>query len=107
VSHSTCRGGEWSCIDEACSGVCEVFGNGQYHTFDSKWYKFDGHCQYTLVKVSVCHVINDPLGMSSIHTVIHTVRVIMMLADVSVTLYNMGAIISINSCLTNAQIILN
>uniref|UniRef100_A0A8C2FG06 VWFD domain-containing protein n=1 Tax=Cyprinus carpio TaxID=7962 RepID=A0A8C2FG06_CYPCA len=49
----TCRGGEWSCIDEACSGVCEVFGNGQYHTFDSKWYRYDGHCQYTLVKVSV------------------------------------------------------
>uniref|UniRef100_A0A9J8ANI0 Uncharacterized protein n=1 Tax=Cyprinus carpio carpio TaxID=630221 RepID=A0A9J8ANI0_CYPCA len=46
----TCRGGEWSCIDEACSGVCEVFGNGQYHTFDSKWYRYDGHCQYTLVK---------------------------------------------------------
>ncbi|XP_051976563.1 mucin-2-like, partial [Xyrauchen texanus] len=46
----TCRGGEWSCIDEACSGACEVFGNGQYRTFDSKWYRFDGHCQYTLVK---------------------------------------------------------
>ncbi|XP_016115192.1 mucin-2-like [Sinocyclocheilus grahami] len=48
----TCRGGEWSCIDEACSGVCEVFGNGQYHNFDSKWYRFDGHCQYTLVKAA-------------------------------------------------------
>ncbi|KAA0721171.1 Mucin-19 [Triplophysa tibetana] len=46
----TCRGGEWSCIDQACSGVCEVFGNGQYRTFDSKWYRFDGHCQYTLSK---------------------------------------------------------
>ncbi|XP_073669781.1 uncharacterized protein [Paramisgurnus dabryanus] len=46
----TCRGGEWSCIDEPCSGVCEVFGNGQYRTFDSKWYRFDGHCQYTLAK---------------------------------------------------------
>ncbi|XP_050963824.1 mucin-2 isoform X1 [Labeo rohita] len=46
----TCRGGEWFCVDEACSGVCEVFGNGQYRTFDSRWYRFDGHCQYTLVK---------------------------------------------------------
>ncbi|KAL1276065.1 hypothetical protein QQF64_035688 [Cirrhinus molitorella] len=46
----TCRGGEWFCVDEACPGVCEVFGNGQYRTFDSKWYRFDGHCQYTLVK---------------------------------------------------------
>ncbi|KAI7789659.1 putative mucin-2-like [Triplophysa rosa] len=46
----TCRGGEWSCVDQACSGECEVFGNGQYRTFDSKWYRFDGHCQYTLLK---------------------------------------------------------
>ncbi|XP_056311152.1 mucin-2-like [Danio aesculapii] len=46
----TCRGGEWSCVDEECSGTCSVFGNGQYQTFDSKWYRFDGNCQYTLVK---------------------------------------------------------
>uniref|UniRef100_A0A671QWR4 Mucin-19-like n=1 Tax=Sinocyclocheilus anshuiensis TaxID=1608454 RepID=A0A671QWR4_9TELE len=61
----TCRGGEWSCIDEACSGVCEVFGNGQYRTFDSKWYRFDGHCQYTLVKVSVCNLTNGQFAIKT------------------------------------------
>ncbi|XP_073693930.1 uncharacterized protein [Garra rufa] len=59
----TCRGGEWFCVDEACAGVCEVFGNGQYRTFDSKWYRFDGHCQYTLVKVSCC-MTNDLFSQS-------------------------------------------
>ncbi|XP_016378048.1 mucin-19-like, partial [Sinocyclocheilus rhinocerous] len=61
----TCRGGEWSCIDEACSGVCEVFGNGQYRTFDSKWYRFDGHCQYTLVKVSGCNLTNGQFAIKT------------------------------------------
>ncbi|TSK13160.1 Solute carrier organic anion transporter family member 1C1 [Bagarius yarrelli] len=46
----TCRGGQWDCIGDPCPGVCEVFGNGQYKTFDSSWYRFDGHCQYTLVE---------------------------------------------------------
>ncbi|XP_060745703.1 mucin-2-like [Tachysurus vachellii] len=46
----TCRGGQWDCKGDPCPGVCEVFGNGQYKTFDSKWYRFDGHCQYTLVE---------------------------------------------------------
>ncbi|XP_066524971.1 mucin-2-like [Hoplias malabaricus] len=46
----TCQGGQWSCEGESCPGVCEVFGNGQYNTFDSKWYRFDGSCQYTLVE---------------------------------------------------------
>ncbi|XP_058273200.1 mucin-2-like [Hemibagrus wyckioides] len=46
----TCRGGHWDCKGDPCPGVCEVFGNGQYKTFDSKWYRFDGHCQYTLVE---------------------------------------------------------
>ncbi|XP_072530366.1 mucin-6-like [Salminus brasiliensis] len=48
----TCRAGQWHCEGEPCPGVCEVFGNGQYNTFDSKWYRFDGNCQYTLVEVS-------------------------------------------------------
>ncbi|XP_058273797.1 mucin-2-like [Hemibagrus wyckioides] len=56
----TCRGGHWDCEGDPCPGVCEVFGNGQYKTFDSKWYRFDGHCQYTLVEDK------DPNGLFSI-----------------------------------------
>ncbi|KAJ8391022.1 hypothetical protein AAFF_G00096430, partial [Aldrovandia affinis] len=34
----TCNGGEWDCVDKPCPGKCEVYGNGHYQTFDSKWY---------------------------------------------------------------------
>ncbi|XP_077400023.1 mucin-6-like [Vanacampus margaritifer] len=30
---------------------CKLFGNGHVQTFDSKWCRFDGHCQYTLVEL--------------------------------------------------------
>uniref|UniRef100_A0A671Y2K1 VWFD domain-containing protein n=1 Tax=Sparus aurata TaxID=8175 RepID=A0A671Y2K1_SPAAU len=46
----TCGQGQWHCKDEPCPGKCQVYGNGHYQTFDSKWYRFDGHCQYTLVE---------------------------------------------------------
>ncbi|XP_071358816.1 mucin-2-like [Trachinotus anak] len=45
-----CGQGQWHCRDEPCPGKCQVYGNGHYQTFDSKWYRFDGHCQYTLVE---------------------------------------------------------
>ncbi|XP_034434995.1 mucin-2-like [Hippoglossus hippoglossus] len=45
-----CGQGQWHCKDEPCSGKCQVYGNGHYQTFDSKWYRFNGHCQYTLVE---------------------------------------------------------
>ncbi|KAJ8372592.1 hypothetical protein AAFF_G00280990 [Aldrovandia affinis] len=48
--HSTCKGGEWDCVDKPCPGKCEVYGNGHYQTFDSKWYDFNGNCQYSLVE---------------------------------------------------------
>lgn len=51
LSHSVCGRGQWHCTDEPCPGTCQVYGNGHYQTFDSKWYRFDGHCQYTLVEV--------------------------------------------------------
>uniref|UniRef100_A0A3P8W2V7 VWFD domain-containing protein n=1 Tax=Cynoglossus semilaevis TaxID=244447 RepID=A0A3P8W2V7_CYNSE len=46
----TCGQGRWHCTDEPCPGQCQVYGNGHYQTFDSKWYRFNGHCQYTLVE---------------------------------------------------------
>ncbi|XP_030576613.1 mucin-19-like [Archocentrus centrarchus] len=45
-----CGQGQWHCKDEPCPGTCQVYGNGHYQTFDSKWYRFGGHCQYTLVE---------------------------------------------------------
>ncbi|XP_078099338.1 mucin 5e [Sander vitreus] len=45
-----CGQGQWHCKDEPCPGKCQVYGNGHYQTFDSKWYRFDGQCQYTLVE---------------------------------------------------------
>ncbi|KAJ8269063.1 hypothetical protein COCON_G00116700 [Conger conger] len=47
---TTCKGGHWDCVEKDCPGECQVFGNGHYQTFDSKWYRFDGNCEYTLVE---------------------------------------------------------
>lgn len=51
LSYSSCGNGQWHCKDAPCPGKCQVYGNGHYQTFDSKWYRFNGHCQYTLVEV--------------------------------------------------------
>ncbi|XP_054595563.2 mucin-6 isoform X2 [Nothobranchius furzeri] len=58
----TCNQGQWNCKDEPCEGKCQVYGNGHYQTFDSKWYRFDGHCQYTLVE-DYC---GNPVGTISV-----------------------------------------
>ncbi|TNN55195.1 Mucin-19 [Liparis tanakae] len=42
--------GQWLCRDQPCPGQCQVYGSGHYRTFDSKWYRFAGQCQYTLVE---------------------------------------------------------
>uniref|UniRef100_H3CYR7 VWFD domain-containing protein n=1 Tax=Tetraodon nigroviridis TaxID=99883 RepID=H3CYR7_TETNG len=47
-----CGQGQWTCSDQPCSGKCQVYGNGHYQTFDSNWYRFSGHCQYTFVEES-------------------------------------------------------
>uniref|UniRef100_A0A3B3C952 VWFD domain-containing protein n=1 Tax=Oryzias melastigma TaxID=30732 RepID=A0A3B3C952_ORYME len=45
-----CIEGGWNCTDNPQPGRCQVYGNGHFQTFDLKWYRFDGHCQYTLVE---------------------------------------------------------
>ncbi|XP_034529955.1 mucin-2-like isoform X2 [Notolabrus celidotus] len=50
-----CGQGLWHCKEEPCPGRCQVYGNGHYQTFDSKWFRFDGNCQYTLVEDGCGH----------------------------------------------------
>ncbi|XP_067915134.1 mucin-2-like isoform X2 [Heterodontus francisci] len=42
----TCRAGEWHCTTNPCPKTCQVYGDGQYVTFDGKRYMFDGNCEY-------------------------------------------------------------
>ncbi|XP_062299707.1 mucin-2-like [Scomber scombrus] len=51
----TCSQAQWNCTQEQCPGKCQIYGNGHYETFDYKWYRFDGHCQYTLVEDDCGH----------------------------------------------------
>uniref|UniRef100_G3Q5M1 VWFD domain-containing protein n=1 Tax=Gasterosteus aculeatus aculeatus TaxID=481459 RepID=G3Q5M1_GASAC len=48
----TCYRGMWQCTEKPCPGQCQVYGDGHYQTFDSKWYRFSGQCLYTLVQDS-------------------------------------------------------
>ncbi|KAG7455762.1 hypothetical protein MATL_G00244420 [Megalops atlanticus] len=48
----TCESGKWTCNSKPCFGTCQVHGHGHFQTFDSKWYHFDGNCEYTMVEDS-------------------------------------------------------
>ncbi|XP_071503197.1 mucin-5B-like [Diadema antillarum] len=45
-----CVDSKWQCTQNDCGGMCQVSGQGHYHTFDSYDYDFSGTCTYTLVK---------------------------------------------------------
>ena len=50
VCDSTCLGTEWQCTKHECFRTCFAYGDPHYRTFDGKWFKFQGSCEYILAQ---------------------------------------------------------
>ncbi|XP_040264815.1 LOW QUALITY PROTEIN: mucin-5B-like [Bufo bufo] len=48
--HGVCRNRTWVCDNKAEKGICTLYGEGHYITFDNKHYTINGDCEYTLVQ---------------------------------------------------------
>ncbi|XP_029578016.1 mucin-5AC [Salmo trutta] len=46
----TCKDRQWQCTTHLCDGVCAIYGEGHYITFDEKRFNFNGNCEYTLIQ---------------------------------------------------------
>ncbi|XP_053103873.1 mucin-5B-like [Hemicordylus capensis] len=47
----SCTGGQWSCTELPCPGICSVEGGSHISTYDEKRYNVHGDCTYVLSKV--------------------------------------------------------
>ncbi|KAJ7995024.1 hypothetical protein DPEC_G00255610 [Dallia pectoralis] len=45
-----CKDRQWQCTTQICDGVCAIYGEGHYITFDEKRFNFNGNCEYILVQ---------------------------------------------------------
>ncbi|XP_052318474.1 mucin-5AC-like isoform X50 [Oncorhynchus keta] len=45
-----CKDRQWQCTTHLCDGVCAIYGEGHYITFDEKRFNFNGNCEYTLIQ---------------------------------------------------------
>lgn len=52
VCCSYCSGRKFRCTNNVCNGVCGIYGDGHYITFDDKRFDFSGQCEYSLMQVS-------------------------------------------------------
>ncbi|XP_061468751.1 mucin-5B-like [Rhineura floridana] len=46
----SCAGGQWSCTELPCPGICSVEGGSHISTYDEKRYNVHGDCTYVLSK---------------------------------------------------------
>uniref|UniRef100_A0A8C6M4R3 VWFD domain-containing protein n=1 Tax=Nothobranchius furzeri TaxID=105023 RepID=A0A8C6M4R3_NOTFU len=46
----SCSGRTFTCTNNVCDGVCGIYGDGHYITFDDKRFDFNGQCEYTLLQ---------------------------------------------------------
>ena len=64
--------GTWQCTEKECPGVCSVWGESHFKTFDGKIIDFSGECEYILSKGKTkgssysLSVQNVPCGSSGI-----------------------------------------
>ncbi|XP_050428341.1 hemocytin-like [Adelges cooleyi] len=45
-----CNLGKWKCTKNECNGVCTAWGDSHFQTFDSRYYDFQGACEYVFAK---------------------------------------------------------
>ncbi|XP_042157127.1 LOW QUALITY PROTEIN: mucin-2-like [Oncorhynchus tshawytscha] len=55
----TCEGRKWQCTNKQCDGMCAIYGDGHFITFDEKRFTFNGDCEYILTQ-DYCS--NNPKG---------------------------------------------